>query len=143
MTSVVLELDLAARPRDTSEIGRRIDNKPWIDRNAVSADARPRPQYVHPRMTIRKVNDFPDIDIKSVADKRELVGKRNVCVAKGIFGQLYQFRGPRCCGHTCAPDEHLVKALRPSGAPGSYAPDAAVVVDELCRIRPGRTRSGQ
>src|SRR4051812_48806871 len=82
-------------------------------------------------MTIRKIDDFPNIDIKPVADERKLISECNVRVAKGIFSQLYKFRCPGGCGYTCAADKHLVKALRPPGTPGSYAPDAAVVVNEF------------
>src|SRR5262249_2023942 len=42
----------------------RVNDKPRIDCDAVSTDAGPRLQDVHPRMTIGKPHQFPHIDPK-------------------------------------------------------------------------------
>src|SRR6185312_8225615 len=83
-------VDFAGRANDLGAIGRRGDDEPGIDGDAVTADTRAGRQDVDPRMLVGQRDQLPDVDVQLVADHRQLVGEGDVHVAERVFHQLGQ-----------------------------------------------------
>ena len=67
---------------------RGVDDKPGINGDTVPPDTGTGFQNVDPRVSVCKGDDFPHIDVESVADNREFVGKCYLNIPGGIFGEF-------------------------------------------------------
>ena len=73
---------------------------PWtrnhgIDRDAMPADAGAGLEDVDARVAVGEADHFPHVDPHRVGDHRQFVGKGDVDVAEGVFGQLGHLRRAR------------------------------------------------
>ena len=84
-------------------------DKPRIDGNAVTADARPRLQNIHPWMAVCQADKLPDVDPLLGANQRQFVGKGDIHVAEAVFRQLAHLGGARIGDHAFALEENLVQ----------------------------------
>ncbi len=67
-----------------------------IERNAVTADSRPRIKSHEPeRLGRGRANHFPRVDVERVAKPRHLIRHPDVDCAKRVFKQLRRFRNSR------------------------------------------------
>ena len=84
LDEAVHEVELAGAP---GEVVR-------IDRDAVAADARPRPERHEPeRLGRRRVDDLPDVEAHPLAQQGELVDERDVHVAEHVLEELGELGG--------------------------------------------------
>ena len=52
----------------------------------MAADAGSRLEYVHARVAVGELDEFPDINIEFSAQERQLVRESDVHVAESVFG---------------------------------------------------------
>src|SRR5437870_809469 len=121
-----------ARSRNQpGELGRGLDDEPWIDRDAVPTDAGPGAQEADARMAPGELDCVPNVNPHSLRDQRELIRERDVHVPVRVFHKLDELGR---CGVSL--DEfpcreravHLGRGLRGCRVETS---DDAVVRDEL------------
>jgi hypothetical protein len=68
-------VDLARRTDEAGVLRRLRDQKPRVDRDAMTADAGSRLQDVDPRVAVGEPDQLPYVDAEAVAQDRELVGE--------------------------------------------------------------------
>ena len=108
-----------------------VHDEPRIDGNAVTADAGAGLQDIHAGVVIGQTDEFPDVDLETVADDGQFVGKGDSGVAGGVFGELAHFRGAGVGEEQFPLDEDTIDLGRTAGAVQREAADDAVVGDQL------------
>jgi hypothetical protein len=81
-------VDLAGSPDEAGMLRDCVNDEPRIDGDAVTAHAGTRAEYVHARVVVRELDEFPDVDSQVVANHGQLVGEGNVDVAERVLDQL-------------------------------------------------------
>ena len=106
-------------------------DEPRIDGDAVPAHARSRLKYPDPGVAVGEFDDPPNIEAELVADQRQLVGKRDVDVAKRILRQLDQLGRRRVCAKQFPLQEDAIERLGVLGTSFGHTADDPVVLDQL------------
>ena len=113
----VAEVELARAP---GEVVR-------VDRDAVPADARARPEgHEAERLGRRGVDDLPDVEAHPLAQQRELVDERDVHVAEDVLEQLGHL-GRVGRGELVAPRR---RARRAGGPPPASSSAGVIAADQ-------------
>src|SRR3546814_9295033 len=75
------EIDLARGADQAAVLGRAVDEKPGIDRDAMAADAGAWLEDVDARVAVGEADHLPNVDAHVLGHHRQLVGKGDVDVA--------------------------------------------------------------
>lgn len=100
----------------------------WVDGDAVSAHSASRLQDVDARMLVGEGDELPHVDARLVADERQLVGKGNLHVARGVFCEFAHFRSLAVCAVERALHELAVEGDCLVGRRLVHTADHAVIV---------------
>src|SRR5438105_15229145 len=121
-----------ARHLDQAAFQRRsLNQKPWVYRDAMAADARTRAEDIDARMPVRQANRLPDIDAEALRDECELVGQCNVHIAKGVFHHFGHLRRCRVGTDDASFDEAGVQLGRSVSTALAQATGQAFVFHQL------------
>jgi hypothetical protein len=81
------------RGRDqTRHIRGRLNDEPWVDRDAVTANARSWAQKTHSWMPACEADGLPDIHSDTLGNESELIGQCNVDVAMRVLHEFDELR---------------------------------------------------
>ncbi|MNZ37425.1 hypothetical protein D3C78_548700 [compost metagenome] len=117
---------------DLGSIRVLVDDKPGVDRDAVTAYAATRLQDIDAGVAVGQGDQFPHIDALLVTDERQFVGKGDIDVTEGVLGQLAHLGGAGF-GRDALPffHKHLVDLGGGGGAGLVHATDDAIVFHQL------------
>lgn len=124
-------VDLARGAHQPRVFGEGGDNEPWIDGDAMAANARTGVEDVDARVPVGEPDQLPGVDAGLLGDDRKLVGKGDVDVAKRILDQHGHLGRRGIGGDHLAADELGHEGGRYLGGSFVDATDDAVVLDQF------------
>src|SRR5690606_4694403 len=83
-------------------------DEPGIDSYTMTAHTGAGLVNVNTRMLIAKVYGFPDVDTHAFTYLCKLIGKGDIHIPEGVFGNLTKFGSSRICLIDFSPDEGLI-----------------------------------
>src|SRR3546814_13548738 len=109
--------DVCSSDLQPALLGRAVNEKPGVDRDAMTADPGTGLENIHARVTVGEADHLPDIDSPFLGHHRKLVGEGNVDVTIDVFDEFHHLGGAGRGGASCAAHE-LAKIGSASGREG-------------------------
>ena len=106
-------------------------DKPRVDGNTVSTNARAWLEDIDARVAVREANQLPDVNPLIGADKRQLVGKGDVHIAEAVFRQFAHLGGTGVSHHAFTFEEDVIEFTGTRGAYRRHSANHAIVFNQF------------